>query len=65
MKLAVERYKSDDIDVWLNLIKFELKHGDPKDASKIAEQAIGALKTELVDSFIFNRDALQQGIVAP
>lgn len=65
MTLGSYKYGQDNIDVWLNFIKFELKHGDPKDASRISERAIGALKTELVDSFVFNRDALQLGIVAP
>lgn len=64
LESASLNYGQNDIEVWLNLIKFELEHGDPKMASQIAERAIGTLKAELVDSFIFSRDALQLGIVA-
>lgn len=65
LELACHRYGEDNIDVWLNLIKFELKHGQPKNASRISERAINALKSELVDTFTFSQDALQLGIVAP
>ncbi|KAJ6639809.1 U3 small nucleolar RNA-associated protein 6 like [Pseudolycoriella hygida] len=63
--LASMNYGADNVDVWLNFVKFELKHGDPKRASGIAEQAVKTLKKEHVDAFIFSRDALQQGMVAP
>ncbi|XP_037029458.1 U3 small nucleolar RNA-associated protein 6 homolog [Bradysia coprophila] len=64
LESASRNYGRNNIDVWLDLIKFELKQGDPKMASQIAERAIGTLESKLVDSFIFNRDALQLGIVS-
>lgn len=63
LELASLNYGQDNVDVWLDLIKFELKHGQPKNASKIAERAISRLKAEHVDTFLFNRDALQLGMV--
>lgn len=63
LESASRQYGQSNIDVWLDLIRFELNRGDPKMASQIAERAIGALESKLVDLFIFNRDALQLGVV--
>lgn len=49
---ATQQFGSDNISVWLDYIKFEMKHGEPKKTGSIHMRAVKTLNCNLTDSFI-------------
>jgi len=49
---AVLQFGTSITSLWINYIKYEMKHGDPKRASDIHERAIKTLDHRLTYSFI-------------
>lgn len=47
----VQHHGSDNVDVWMDYMKFETELGNTQ-AANIYRRAVGALKKELVDMFI-------------
>ncbi|XP_037931962.1 U3 small nucleolar RNA-associated protein 6 homolog [Teleopsis dalmanni] len=49
---AVFYFGKTNTQVWIDFIKFEREHGEPKNVSTLYDRAKNTLETELVDNFI-------------
>lgn len=49
---AVQHHGKDNVDIWMNYMKFETESGNVQLAPLIYRRAIATLKAELVDEFI-------------
>ncbi|XP_011629699.1 U3 small nucleolar RNA-associated protein 6 homolog [Pogonomyrmex barbatus] len=50
--MAILQFGTNSTSVWLDYIKFEMKHGDPKNVSSLHERAVKMLDHSLISSFI-------------
>ncbi|XP_011646217.1 U3 small nucleolar RNA-associated protein 6 homolog [Pogonomyrmex barbatus] len=50
--MAIPQFGTNNTSVWLDYMKFEMKHGDPKNVNSIHERAVKMLDPSLVNSFI-------------
>lgn len=48
----VQHHGEDNVDTWMNYMKFETDNGNAQNAPAIYRRAVGMLKKELVDEFI-------------
>lgn len=46
------QFGKDNIDVWLEFMSFEMKHGDVEKVTIIYQRAVKTLKANLVDNFV-------------
>ncbi|KMQ92686.1 u3 small nucleolar rna-associated protein 6-like protein [Lasius niger] len=51
-RMATQHFGTDDTSVWMDYIRFEMKHGDPKEVGKIYARAVKTLKGSLTNSFM-------------
>ncbi|KAJ0178448.1 hypothetical protein K1T71_006271 [Dendrolimus kikuchii] len=49
---AVNHHGSDNVDIWMDYMKFEIENGNAQASPLVYRRAIGMLKKELVDEFI-------------
>uniref|UniRef100_A0A0V0G6L9 Putative u3 small nucleolar rna-associated protein 6 log isoform x3 n=1 Tax=Triatoma dimidiata TaxID=72491 RepID=A0A0V0G6L9_TRIDM len=49
---TTQQFGQTNTDVWMAYVKFEQKHGEPKNVSEIYSRAIKVLKPHLVDIFV-------------
>lgn len=49
---AVMHHGSNNVDIWMEYMKFEMEMGSAASSSLLYRRAIGMLKKELVDEFI-------------
>ncbi|XP_011883955.1 PREDICTED: U3 small nucleolar RNA-associated protein 6 homolog, partial [Vollenhovia emeryi] len=50
--IATMEFGTNDTAIWIDYIKYEMKHGDPKKASNIHQQAVKTLDRSLAYSFL-------------
>lgn len=50
--LTTQQFGQTNTDVWMAYVKFEQKHGEPKNVSEIYSRAVKVLKPHLVDIFV-------------
>lgn len=50
--IATLQYGKTDVEIWLDYIVFEMKHGDPMKVSSIHRRAIKTLESSKIDSFV-------------
>lgn len=60
-EMAMQFFGKENVDVWLEMIKFEKSHGDAKKVSQLYLRAMNTLEKDLVSTFLeaFNLDANQ------
>lgn len=51
-EMAIRQFGTNNTSIWIDYIKYEMKHGDPKKASDIHERAVKTLDRSLTYSFI-------------
>ncbi|KYN05376.1 PREDICTED: U3 small nucleolar RNA-associated protein 6 homolog [Cyphomyrmex costatus] len=51
-EMALMNFGTHNTSIWLDFIKYEMQHGEPKKASDIYERAVKTLDTSLTYSFI-------------
>ncbi|XP_012523269.1 U3 small nucleolar RNA-associated protein 6 homolog [Monomorium pharaonis] len=51
-EMATQQFGTNNTSIWIEYIKYEMKHGDPKRASDIHERAVKTLDRSLTYSFI-------------
>lgn len=56
---ALQHHGKDNMDIWMEYMKFETEHGDAQNAPAIYRRAIGTLEKELVDQFIKEQTLLK------
>lgn len=50
--MAIMHFGENNINVWIDYILFEIKHGDPKKVGDIHRNAVKSLSSSLTNSFI-------------
>ncbi|KAL0128817.1 hypothetical protein PUN28_003891 [Cardiocondyla obscurior] len=51
-EMATMQFGTDNTSIWIDYIKYEMKHGDPKRVSYIHERAVKTIHHNLTSSFI-------------
>ncbi|XP_059053862.1 U3 small nucleolar RNA-associated protein 6 homolog [Achroia grisella] len=51
-EMLIQHHGTDNVDLWMEYMKFESEQGNVQAAPNIYRRAIGSLKKELVDNFI-------------
>lgn len=62
LQSATHHFGRERTDVWMRLIQFEAKHGNPLVVSKVSEEAKHKLDKKLLDAFIAECDMWQLGM---
>lgn len=60
-EMSILQFGKNNINVWIEYIKFEMKHGDPKKVGELHRRAVKTLEPELTDSFISVYSLLKAG----
>ncbi|XP_017885993.1 U3 small nucleolar RNA-associated protein 6 homolog [Ceratina calcarata] len=51
-EMSILQFGKNNTSVWMEFIKFEMKHGDPIKVGELHRRAVQMLESELVDSFL-------------
>lgn len=63
LEMLILNFGKEKTDVWLRYMRFERTVGEPKNVSKLYDQATNVLKPELLEDFQSLHNLLISGVV--